>query len=454
MRKCGRCFGYQHGVDFFVVGSFYNLRGPPVRQQGIAMAQVQRWFRFSVVGVTLLVLTHSVIAAGTPTPATPPTEKRGRPLKVFILAGQSNMQGHVNISTFDDMATDPKTAPLLNQMRKADGSPRVWQNVWISSIGCAGDDTTEKTGKLATGFGASENCIGPEFTFGITIEKQLNEPILIIKTSWGGKDLHTDFRPPSSGPFVWSNYELDQRKNRGDDLETIKADKIKATGAYYRLMIEHVRNVLADPQRAVPEYDPTQGYELAGFVWFQGFNDLVSTWTYDKCNQPGGYDLYSSLLSDFIRDVRKDLNAPKLPFVIGVMGINGMKPSQQEAYFHQAQAAPAALPEFQGTVLAVETAPFWDSDLQEARERIQALWPMADAAAAEKLRQHPNITGQELEEFKNKLIAENLPPEIAKRMSGVSNYAFHYLGAAKIMAPIGKAFAEGMLKLQMTPPPR
>ena len=90
-------------------------------------------------------------------------------------------------------------------------------------------------------------------------------------------------------------------------------------------MIEHVRKVLADIKRVVPEYDPKQGYELAGFVWFQGFNDLVSDWTYDKRNQPGGYDLYGATAGDFIRDVRKDLSAPKMPFVIGVMGIGGVK---------------------------------------------------------------------------------------------------------------------------------
>ena len=51
------------------------------------------------------------------------------------------------------------------------------------------------------------------------MEKLLDEPILIIKTSWGGRSLHTDFRPPSAGPYVWSDYELTQCKRRGDDLE-------------------------------------------------------------------------------------------------------------------------------------------------------------------------------------------------------------------------------------------
>jgi alpha-galactosidase len=369
-----------------------------------------------------------------------------KPLKVFILAGQSNMQGHVNVSTFDSMADDPKTAPILREMRNADGTPRVCEKVLISSIGCAGDDTTEQKGKVTAGFGASAEEIGPEFTFGIYMEKLLKEPILIIKTSWGGKDLHTDFRPPSAGPFVWSDFEFNARKNRGDDMEKDKAEKIKATGVYYRMMIEHVRKVLADIKRVVPEYDPKQGYELAGFVWFQGFNDLVSDWTYDKGNQPGGYDMYGQLLAQFIRDVRKDLNAPKLPFVIGVMGIGGVKEDEKpgsQKYFRQAQAAPALLPEFRGNVVAVPTAPYWDDELEALQGRMDACWPKVDArVAAEKNTSWEN---------KMRVMAENFKPDEWKRLrAGASNGGYHYLGAAKIMAPIGKAFAEAMVSLQKT----
>ena len=374
------------------------------------------------------------------------SQAAAKPLKVFILAGQSNMQGHVNVATFDSMADDPKTAPILKEMRNADGKPRVCQRVWISSIGCAGDDTTEQKGKLTTGFGASTEEIGPEFTFGIYMEKLLGEPILIIKTSWGGKDLHTDFRPPTAGPFVWSDFEFNARKHRGDDMAKDKVEKIKATGLSYRLMIEHVRKVLKDIKRVVPEYDPGQGYEVAGFVWFQGFNDLVSTWTYDKCDQPGGYDLYSQLLAQFIRDVRKDLSVPKMPFVIGIMGIGGLKeeakPGSQK-YFREAQATPALLPEFQATVVAVRTAPYWDDDLEALQARMETCWPKVDArVAAEKNDSWDN---------KMKIMAENFTPGEWKRLrAGASNGGYHYLGAARIMAPIGQAFAEAMAKLQTT----
>jgi hypothetical protein len=127
--------------------------------------------------------------------------------------------------------------------------------------------------------------------------------------------------------------------------------------------------VLADPKRVCPAYDPKEGYELAGFVWLQGFNDLVDGTTYPGPNKPGKYDLYSDLLAKFIRDVRKDLSAPKMPFVIGVLGVGG---ESENEVFRKAMAAPAAMPEFKGNVVAVETAPFWDHAMAAAQPKQDA----------------------------------------------------------------------------------
>ena len=397
-------------------------------------------FRSRMLGFSLLVL---AVAASGATAA-------DKPLKVFILAGQSNMQGHASVSTFDSLADDPKTAPLLKEMHAPDGKPRVCEKVWISSVGCLGDrysDLKEQKGKLTAGFGAGTDKIGPEFTFGLYMEKMLGEPVLIIKTSWGGRSLHTDFRPPSAGPYAWSDYELTQYKRRGDDLEKSKAEKTKVTGLFYRHMIEHVQKVLKDIKRVVPEYDEKQGYELAGFVWFQGFNDLVSDWTYDNRMKPGGYDLYGELLSHLIRDVRKDLSAPKMPFVIGVMGIDGLKKGNKppQLHFRQAQVKAASLPEFKGNVVAVETAPFWDDDLNTLQERMEKLNEKLDR----EFKKDPSLTLEAKDAARKKAIAESFTPEESKRFNaGVSNGGYHYLGAAKIMAPIGKAFAEEVVKLQ------
>ena len=74
---------------------------------------------------------------------------------------------------------DAATKPMLEEMQNPDGSPKILERVWISSIGCA---DTEQSGKLTTGFGASQNGpkIGPEYTFGIPIEKFVEGPVLLI----------------------------------------------------------------------------------------------------------------------------------------------------------------------------------------------------------------------------------------------------------------------------------
>ena len=360
-------------------------------------------------------------------PAAPAAQSGGtKPLKVFILAGQSNMQGHAALSTFDAMADDPRTAPLLAEMRGADGRPRVCERTWISSVGCRGDaytDLAEAHGQLTAGFGAPEDKIGPEFTFGLAMEKRLEGPVLIIKTAWGGRSLHTDFRPPSAGPFEWRAGELDELAARGEDAGKIASDRAAATGVYYRAMIAHVRKVLGDIPRVVPGFDPACGVELAGFVWFQGFNDYVDGGVYPDRDAPGGYDRYSGLLGHLVRDVRKDLSAPAMPFIVGVMGIDGLRGDAEAPmmHFRRAQRAPATLDEFRGNVIAVETAPFWDDELERLVERRERMERSKDTKVAE------------------------LTPEERKRLMGASNGGYHYLGAAKIMGPIGKAFAEALV---------
>jgi alpha-galactosidase len=217
-------------------------------------------------------------------------------------------------------------------------------------------------------------------------------------------------------------------------------------------MIEHVRKVLTDIKRVVPEYDPQQGYELAGFVWFQGFNDVIDDWSYHNRMKPGGYDEYGQLLAQFIREVRKDLDAPKMPFVIGVMGIGGAREGEKppQMYFRQAQAAPASLAEFQGNVVAVQTAPYWDDDLEALQERMEKL----NARMEQEAKKEPSLSQAAKDEAYRKAMADNFTPEELKRLKAISNGGYHYLGAAKILAPIGKAFAEAMANLQKNQQPR
>jgi len=375
-----------------------------------------------------------------------------KPLQIFILAGQSNMQGHAKISTIEHIGMDPAMKPLLELMTSADGTPKTCERVWISSIGCAGDDTTEQTGKLTAGFGATKEKIGPEFTFGLTMEKLTDAPILLIKTSWGGRRINTDFRPPSAGPYVFNETQLATMQKQGKDIAALKAAKEKETGVYYRLMIEHVKKVLADIKRVVPSYDASQGYELAGFAWFQGWNDMVDNGTYPTRDKPGGYDDYSKVMAHFIRDVRKDLKTPKLPFVVGVMGVGGPTseygPNEQRykathQNFRDAMAAPAELPEFKGNVVAIRTEKYWDRELKLARAKENEV-----KDKAKKLAKEQKLKPAEERALADKMRADSLTErERLVLEKGVSNAEFHYLGSAKILGGIGKGLAEAMAEL-------
>jgi len=373
-----------------------------------------------------------------------------KPLKVYILSGQSNMQGHAHVRTFDVIGLDPKTEPMLKEMRNADGTPRVCENAWVSCIGCGEE---EQVGKLTVGFGASKRGpkIGPEFTFGIYMQKIVGEPILIIKTAWGGKSINTDFRPPSAGPFVFREDQLARFREQGKDVAKIKTDRVAATGRYYRMMMDHVKKVLADIRRVYPGYDPQQGYELAGFVWFQGWNDMVDGGTYPNRGKPGSYDQYSEVLAHFIRDVRKDLSAPKMPFVIGVMGAGGpidRYPPEKMRYagihseFRKAMAAPAALPEFKDNVVAVFTEKYWDNELEALRYEDRKIQKELDA-----LQKEGKLSRDEKTKTLEKRRAEAFTSRERQILAdGASNAEYHYLGSAKILGQIGKAFAEAMVE--------
>ena len=361
-----------------------------------------------------------------------------KPLKVFILCGQSNMEGHAQTMTFPAIAKDPKTADLYKAMVGQDGKPVVCDDVWIAySYGdFSGNPVGKKSGKLTAGFGSQHHVgtgkIGPEFTFGIYTHKLLNEPILLIKDAWGGKSLMVDFRPPSAGEIT-------------DEKAKAKA------GKYYHLLIDHVKEVLADPKKVYPNYDPKEGYELAGFVWFQGFNDMVGS--YPRTDPAKGkksgkdYSEYNRLLACLIRDVRTDLAAPKLPFVIGVLGVGGETAGENTEAFRKAMAAPAEMAEFKGTVANVFTEKYWPADLDAIKEKANAI---KAGSGGKKNQSKQSKTEAKLseQETRAKLEQALTKDELFLLNNGISNQGFHYYGSAKFFGQIGKAFAEALVDLK------
>lgn len=264
------------------------------------------------------------------------------PVKVFILAGQSNMEGQGFIAadtkrnggkgSLEFLAKDPATAAKFAPLLDAAGKWRVRDDVFISYL--------DRKGPLTVGYGAKETQIGPELGFGWVTGDAFKEPVLLIKCAWGGKSLAVDFRPPSAGKPPYS---------LGEKQDAALAQDPTPLGKYYRETLALTKAALARVKELVPGSDGK--YEIVGFGWHQGWNDRIN----DKFNAE-----YESNMAHFIRDMRRDLGVPKLPFVIAETGMTGPGETHPRALsLMKAQAAVAERAEFKGNVAFVGTKSFW-----------------------------------------------------------------------------------------------
>ena len=177
---------------------------------------------------------------------------------------------------------------------------------------------------------------------------------------------------------------------------------------------------------------------------------MVDSGVYPDRAKPGGYDNYSKWMAQFIRDVRKDLSAPDMKFVIGVMGVGGPLEKYENKYYQAihgnyraAMAAPAELPEFKGNVTAVFTENYWDGQLSELVNRRGKI-----NAKRRELAKNQSLNRAQrdkaIAEFTDEIFTKE---EQAILEAGISNAAYHYLGSAKILTQIGQAFAEALVAM-------
>ena len=266
-----------------------------------------------------------------------------QPVKVFILAGQSNMEGHgeiyagANQRPVGTLAYDVKhdSTGIYKNIVDSKGNWKVHKDVWVRY---KREENKLKKGELTVGYGSSDTEIGPEFQFGNIVRDYFSNQVLLIKTAWGGKSLGVDFRPPGSGG---------------------------TTGFFYKKMIEEIQTALNNLPAEFSSYKG-RGYEIAGFVWNQGWNDAGDSALYKQ---------YKINMVHFIKDVRHDLHVPYLPFVIINSGQGGLQPAKDkwmrnvQTHIAEAQREAAGSPEFSGNVLLVNSQPFWkDSSESPATE--------------------------------------------------------------------------------------
>ncbi len=250
------------------------------------------------------------------------------PVKVYIMAGQSNMQGKGSIEGDHGGSLRGIVKNHPQQYGFLAGEKGGWierKDVWIHYDLYPFREL--RYGSLKPGYGAGGGQIGPEFGFGHAMGEESEGKVLLIKAAWGGKSLGHNFLPPSVGKYpVPAEPELDP-------------------GYFYHRTLQLVEEVTENMREFFPDYKG-QGVELAGICWHQGWND-----------QYGGLDeKYETNLAAFIKDIRgveHGLGVPDLPFVIATSGM--INPESPVVQGQIAIGDAKKYPEFVGNVAVIDT---------------------------------------------------------------------------------------------------
>jgi alpha-galactosidase len=351
--------------------------------------------------------------------STPPATNK--PVKVYILSGQSNMVGQGNISPLGTAGTletitktDKKFPNLLNGNAWSVRNDVRYRGV-IAAIG---------NSPLIPGYNNGTTAIGPEIGFGHVMGYHHSEPVLVIKSSEGGRALGSDFLPPGSvqytygsntypayggSPISWptgstpvtstfyAGFQYDQcflddadmvappwadattypqyaqvrsngqvyvcKTNPNHISSPISEPGVGAQWTNYWTKVFNVTDVLDNFANEYPQW-AAQGFEIAGFAWFHGWNDGLS--------YTGQYAYrYEQNMAQFIRQIRAYYESrypgkikPRAPFVIATAAFEGWN----EAYLNQyptrravidAQHAVPKAREFSRNVKTMEARGFW-----------------------------------------------------------------------------------------------
>jgi alpha-galactosidase len=363
-----------------------------------------------------------------------PRQEFKGPVKVFILAGQSNMEGHGGVRTLDRLGEHPTHGHLLRKIRRDDGSFVVRDDVFVSYQ--KADEKIQRP--LSVGMGAwGADWFGPELMFGIEMGDYFKEPVLLIKTCWGGHSLYGNFRPPSAGkPAYETGYKPEE------------------IGASYHNMVKEVRECLAHLDTDFPQLKGLKT-EICGFVWFQGWNDMC---------QPGDdirqqvYDEYCPNFVHLVQDLRAEFKLPNLPVVMGELGVGGEKADKNMLDFRAGQAKIATCPELKGSLGYLRTAPFWYPELDELPQKMEAEERRVRQAVAAQLKEQlknkpesedPKKLEQLVQDAGDKALEKDAAFQQAKQESDrhVCNWYCHYQGSARVYCMVGYSLAEAMKPL-------
>ena len=186
------------------------------------------------------------------------TSHAGGATRVFVFAGQSNMEGA------DSKVADVDRFPPFRGVTTPRNDVRFWHVI-------GREDKADSKGWVP--LQPVRDMVGPELVFARDVTEATEGDIAIVKVAAGGTHLGGDWNPENPSGFKM-----------------------------YPLLLKTVRAAMADLEER--GFDPV----LEGFFWHQGENDMF---------EESYLRNYGENLAEFLTRVRTDLEAPNLRFYVG-----------------------------------------------------------------------------------------------------------------------------------------
>lgn len=334
--------------------------------------QTRRDFALSTIAITALALSSFATVSAAEPPVPKPDDKPAdmtKPVQVFILLGQSNMVGLGKIkggefSLEHAVREKKKYSYLVDDAGEWSERKDLRYVRYMSGKGPLNNEWMTVKG----------NTLGPEFGIGHPLGNAIDAPVMILKCCIGNRSLGWDLAPPSSERFefvikdkagaekkmVYAGYKDKPNSWEMDPAMGIKTEPAPwvdkngkpidwYAGKQWDSDIGDAQKALADLER---HYPGAKGYEVAGFFFWQGEKDA---------GDPGLAAKYEENLVRFIKQLRKEFNAPNAKFVLATMGESvkgGTGPGAQVLEGHLAvDGATGKYPEFKGNVATIYTNP-------------------------------------------------------------------------------------------------
>jgi Carbohydrate esterase, sialic acid-specific acetylesterase len=297
------------------------------------------------------------------------TADQTKPVKVYVMLGQSNMLGFGRVEPKDVQGTLEHCVyakGMYPHLVNSSGKWIVRQDVrYVHVMDQRGVDykELEKFGVVRNEWLVPNKSFGPELGFGQVMGYFHDEPVLLLKACIGNRSLGWDLLPPGSVRFehegkIYAGYkDVANFWDKGAQPKPVPW----YAGRQYDADVAHAKVVLKNLEEYYPGYNG-QGYELAGFVWWQGHKDQSAALA----------GRYEQNLVQLIKTLREDFDSPLAKFVLAT----GCGNPGTESFGKQIAEAQLAVdgnkgkyPEFQGNVTAVDTRDLWrEADVSPSKQ--------------------------------------------------------------------------------------